>query len=269
MSACINDSQAFQLGFILSLAFNDLLSPVIRAVRGFTHFTMKKHILLLCMYNSSQWHWRICIHCQVNATCLQVFGNLGTFLERLCLCSLQCVSSFFSRTTVVNSLTKVRVKSWGLILLLWKLATSVIRSVSQPIFVTSECLFALILLLNNLFCCFNIGQVKKNIWLMITSFKRKLNMLKMVGSVVLLEWVMLNSNPISCECASLVHMCSSADSVHHTAADRHAEQALYIYWLAACPSGMKTNHLGAWPFLTLYTEEAKLWQLMLNSYSQL
>ena len=64
---------------------------------------------------------------------------------------------------------------------------------------------------------------------MITSFKRKLDMSEMMGSVGLLERVMLNSNPISCERASLVHMCSSADSVHHAAADRHAGQALYIY----------------------------------------
>lgn len=133
MSACIDDSHAFQLGFIFWLAFNDLFPPVISAVRGFTHFTMKKHILLLYMYNSRQWQWCVCIHCQMNAIRLQVFGNLRTFLERLCLCALQCVSGFFSRTTVVNSLTNVRVKSWGLITLLWKLATSLIRSMPRPV----------------------------------------------------------------------------------------------------------------------------------------
>lgn len=57
-------------------------------------------------------------------------------------------------------------------------------------------------------------------------------MSEMMGSVSLLEWVMLNSNPITCKCMSLVHMCSSADSVDHAAADRHAGQAFYIYWLA-------------------------------------
>lgn len=42
---------------------------------------------------------------------------------------------------------------------------------------------------------------------MITSFKRKLNMSRMMGSVGLLDGVMLNSNPISCEWASLgLHM---------------------------------------------------------------
>jgi len=56
VSACIDDRHAFQLGFKFWLAFNDLLPPVIRAVRGFTNFTIKKHILLLCMYDSSQWH---------------------------------------------------------------------------------------------------------------------------------------------------------------------------------------------------------------------
>lgn len=146
MSAYVDDCCAFQLGFIFWLAFHDLLPPVISAVRGFTHLAIKKHILLLCMDNSSPWHWRIDIHCQLNAICLQVFGNLRTFSERLCLCPLQCISGFFSRTAAVSSLTNVRVKSWGLILLLWKLATSLIRSMSQPVFVTSEWLFAL--------CCY-------------------------------------------------------------------------------------------------------------------
>jgi len=51
----------------------------------------------------------------------------------------------------------------------------------------------------------------------------------MMGSMGLLERVKLNSDPICCERASLVHMCSSADSVRHAAADRHTGQAFYIY----------------------------------------
>lgn len=65
--------------------------------------------------------------------------------------------------------------------------------------------------------------------LTITSFKRKLNMSETVLSVGLLEWVVLHSNPITCKCTSSVHMCSSADSVDHAAADRRTGQALCIY----------------------------------------
>lgn len=65
---------------------------------------------------------------------------------------------------------------------------------------------------------------------MTTSFKRKFSVSMMTASVGLLERLMLNSNLISYEHASLVHLCSSDDSVHHAAAaDRHAGQAFYIY----------------------------------------
>lgn len=84
------------------------------------------------------------------------------------------------------------------------------------------------ILLDNLLCCFNTEQVKYNRKLMTTSFERKLDVSEMMGSVGLLERVMLHSNPISCERVSLVHMCSSADSVYHSAADRHAMQTFYI-----------------------------------------